>query len=459
MSEVEDGYDSDESWKPHDEDEDNGDSEISWDSDEEDNAAGVTSDNNSAFIGRGGYKEVRMAEYTNNANNDGFKYLDLQRLGASDNFADYVIISYDKKYDANRLLAEIELQEEFVPHLAPITFAVEISLDGSKYKTVYGFDDIKTELKKLYTFDANHRVGVAYRTYIEPVYSSSGSIDSEYKRLLDLQASLTAIRLELISQFPNHDHVLYAATELNLQSINELVSRFDEYYKVRRERDSIQNISFRVLMQRTDYDRNGRSIPVSFFLNYDTLNALLNALLDKGCVLDDLKIDNLCILNGHLGALDYDVKYVKKREYYKVEGPRRTTGKLFMTLMVCLVSNHLSDDTVIDIFNKMGIITQGAPNMLALDGICLVPEFQERILHYLVPEDVRRVIHQNKPDVRHKLLADFIADNYIIPLLTDPNPAPVKKTKGGKSTRKRKRKRKEKKTRRKRSLHNHNLAR
>lgn len=417
---------------------------------------GVTSDHTSAPIGSGGYKTVSGADYTSKANEDGFEFSKLP--GASQNPADYVIISY-KKYDAHRLLEEIELQEEFAPDLAPITFAVEIRLGVRKY-TVYGFDDIKTELKKLYIFDANHRVGVAYRTYIEPIYSSSVPIDIEYKRLLDLQKSLTTERLKLISQFPTQDAVSYAKTESELQSTNESLSRFVEYYKVRHERDSIQNIGFRVLMQRTDYhDQNGRTIPVSSIINYDRLNVLFNALLDKGCVHGDIKIDNLCILNGHLGALDYDVKYVKRREYYKKEGPRRTTGKQFMTLMVCLVSDHLSDDTQMDIFNKMGIITQGAPNMPALDGICLVPEFQERIIHYLVPDDVRQVIHQSKPNIRHELLADFIADDYIIPLIPDPNPAPTKKTKGGKSTRKRKRKPKYKKTHRKRSFHNHNLAR
>ena len=421
---------------------------------------GVTSDDTSAPIGSGGYKTVSGADYTSKANEDGFEFSKLP--GASQNPSDYVIISY-KKYDAHRLLEEIELQEEFaLDGLAPKTFAVEIRLGVRKY-TVYGFDDIKAELKKLYISEANHRVGVAYRTYIEPIYSSSLPIDIEYKRLLDLQKSLTTKRLELISQFPTQDAVSYAKTESELQSTNESLSRFVEYYKVRHERDSIQNIGFRVLMERTDYhDRNGRTIPVSSIINYDRLNVLFNALLDKGCVHGDIKIDNLCILNGHLGALDYDVKYVKRREYYKAEGPRRTIGKQFMTLMVCLVSDHLSDDTQMDIFNKMGIITQGAPNMPVLDGICLVPEFQERILHYLVPEDELKTIirkSQQGPQGRVELLADFIANRYIIPLIQDPNPAPTKKTKGGKSTRKRKRKPKYKKTHRKRSFHNHNLAR
>lgn len=422
---------------------------------------GVTSDHTSAPIGSGGYKTVSGADYTSKANEDGFEFLKLP--GAIQNPTKYVIISY-KNYDAHRLLEEIELQQEFAfDGLAPITFAVEIRLGVRKY-TVYGFDNIKTELKKLYISEANHRVEVAYRTYIEPVYSYSVPIDVEYKRLLDLKESLTTKHLELISQFPNQDAVLITETESKLQSTNELLSRFVEYYKVRHERDSIQNIGFRVLMQRTDYDdRNGRTIPVSSIINYDRLNILFNALLDKGCVHGDIKIDNLCILNGHLGALDYDVKYVKRREYYKAEGPRRTIGKQFMTLMVCLVSDHLSDDMQMDIFNNMGIITQGAPNEQALYEICLVPEFQSRIIHYLVPDDKRKEIRSSSQQDLHGrviLLADFIAEHYIIPLIPlIPDPAPTKKTKGGKSTGKRKRKPKYKKTRRKRSLHNHNLAR
>jgi hypothetical protein len=98
-------------------------------------------------------------------------------------------------------------------------------------------------------------------------------------------------------------------------------------------------------------------------------------------------------------------------------------------------------------------------NMDALRDICTVPEFQSRIMHYLVLDDnVFESIRRASVVMRPGLLANIIKSEYIIPLLTDPNPAPMKR-KGGKSTRKRKRKRKEKNTRRKRSLYNHNLAR
>ena len=440
--------------------------------------SGVQSDHTSAPIGSGGYKTVSGADYSSNANENGFVFSELP-AGASRNPPDYAIISYSKEYDANRLLAEIELQEKFAPHLAPITFAVEISFGGKKYKTVYGFDAIKTELEDLNLFDATERIRTTYESLIKPYYpGTSPDVGEKEKKELN---RLTAIKTDLEGQLVVLSTYDSSKDNLNqidsiqreLQTTNQLISNWKEYWRVRERRDTIETIGFRVLMQRIAYNKNnGQTIPVSRILDYDTLNALLNAILDKGYVLRDIKPDNLCLLVNdkgelNLGALDYDVKYVKQREYYKVEGDdRRTIGKMFMALMVCVVGIHrdpkFTNSTRVDILSKMGIIHDALRqdvNMDALRDICTVPEFQSRIMHYLVHDDkVFESIRKSREAVRPVLLADIIKSEYIIPLLTDPNPAPVKR-KGGKPTRKRKRKRKEKKTRRKRSLHNHNLAR
>jgi hypothetical protein len=443
--------------------------------------SGVQSDHTSAPIGSGGYKTVSGADYSSNAKENGFVFSELP-AGASQNPPDYAIISYSKEYDANRLLAEIELQEEFAPHLAPITFAVEISFGGKKYKTVYGFNAIKTELEDLNLFDANELVRTTYASLIEPYYPGTPPIvsDKEQREQL-ISKRLTAIKTDLEGQLAVLSTYDSSRDNLNqidsvqreLQTTNQLISNWKEYWRVRERRDIIETIGFRVLMQRTAYNKNnGQTIPVSRILDYDTLNALLNAILDKGYVLRDIKPENLCLLVNdeeelYLGALDYDVKYVKQREYYKVEGDdRRTIGKMFMALMVCVVGIHrdpkFTNSTRVDILSKMGIIHDARRqdvNMDALRDICTVPEFQSRIMHYLVHDDkVFESIRREKEDMRPVLLANIIESEYIIPLLTDPNPAPVKR-KGGKPTRKRKHKRKEKKTRRKRSLHNHNLAR
>jgi len=232
-------------------------------------------------------------------------------------------------------------------------------------------------------------------------------------------------------------------------------------------------------MQRTGYftvdDRplSGPStIPVSSILDYDSLNGLLDAILDKELVHLDLKYENLCVLKKssrrlnsrrlYLGALDYDLDYVKKRDYYAIKGhPGRTTGKQFMAMMVCLVSGHedLSDAKIGVILSKMGFITDDVKPVVdkgILEKICQVPEFKERIVHYLVRKEDR--IKVTTPEKT----ALYISEKYIEPLI-DPNPAPRKK--GGKSKSKskskskRKRKPKSKKTRRKRSLVYHNLTR
>jgi hypothetical protein len=108
----------------------------------------------------------------------------------------------------------------------------------------------------------------------------------------------------------------------------------------------------------------------------------------------------------------------------------------------------------------MGIITMDArggliPNITVLGNICADRDFEERIVHYLVPKPSRGRI------VTTRNLVDFIANNRIKPLITHPRITVSNKgkRKGGKSTMKRRPKPKSKKTRRKRSLVYHNLTR
>jgi hypothetical protein len=484
-------------WDPENEDdgdEEDDDSEGSMDSDDDEpEEKGVTADLNSAVIGEGGYKTVYLAEETYIAHIVGFKYLKLIELGGSDLFTDYVIVTFSPKYDAQRLLEELELQNEFaIDGLAPIVFALEIYIGGTKYTTVYGIDFIIAELKKLLDNleKANEKVGDAFRTYIQPKYGSIPSIDEIEKqiRLLDLRIShslnslnkhrLESRRLELVTAFPSIPPKDEMETiekgikmiEKDIERSKELRSGFKEFLEAVKVRDDIEHASFNVLMQRTDYftvDRRPLSgpstIPISAILNYKNLNALLYAILKKKLVLLDIKIENLCIINGHLGGLDYDLAYVKESEYYAHETHlEHITGKQFMAMMVCLVGSHreLSDYIRLDILQKMGIITMDArghliPNITVLGNICLDRDFEERIVHYLVPKKSRGRI------VTIRNVVDFIANHRIKPLITHPRTT-VRKTvkrKGGKSATNRRPKPKPKKTRKKRSLVYHNLTR
>jgi len=489
-----DEYDGD--WDPENEDdgdEEDDDLEGSMDSEVEDSAEGVIADLNSAVIGEGGYKTVYLAEQTSTAHIVGFKYLKLIELGGSDLFTDYVIVTFSPKYDAQRLLEELELQNEFaIDGLAPIVFALEIYIGGTKYTTVYGIDVIIAELEKLVVNleKANEEVRGAFRKYIQPKYGYIPSIDEIEKqiRLLDLRIShllnspnkhrLESSLLKLVTAFPSNQIEKMKQIENDIKMIEKDIERskklrsgFKEFLEAIKVRDDIEQASFNVLMQRTDYftvDRRPLSgpstIPISAILNYKNLNALLYAILKKKLVLLDIKIENLCIINGHLGGLDYDLAYVKEREYYADETHlRHTTGKQFMAMMVCLVGSHreLSNVTRVDILQKMGIITMDArggliPNITVLGNICDDRDFEERIVHYLVPKPIRGRIVATRRN-----LVDFIANHRIKPLITHPRITVSKegKRKGGKSTMKRKPKSKSKKTRRKRSLVHHNLAR
>ena len=162
--------------------------------------------------------------------------------------------------------------------------------------------------------------------------------------------------------------------------------------------------------------------------------------------------------------MDYDLEYVKESDYYADETrPEHTTGKQFMAMMVCLVDDHreLPDRVRLDILQKMGIITMDVtgkliPNITVLGNMCLVSEFEERIVHYLVPKRHRKQI------ITIRNLVEFIAKYHIMPLIPrqpTTTTANNKSKKGGKSAMNRRPKPKSKKTRRKRSLLNHNLTR
>jgi hypothetical protein len=497
---VEDDDDEDDGdWDPENEDdgdEEDEDLEGLMDSEVESDAEGVTADLKSAVIGKGGYKTVYLAEETSTAHIVGFKYSELRGLGGSDLFTDYVIVTFSPKYDAQRLLGELKLQDEFaIDGLAPIVFGLEIYMNGKKYTTVYGIEDIIAELEQLVVNleKANQEVRDTYSKYIQPIYRSIPSIGEleERIRLLDLRIShllnspnkrsLESLRLKLVTTFPSippKDEMETIEKEIkmiekDIERSKELRSGFKEFLEAVKVRDDIEHASFYVLMQRTGYftvdDRplSGPStIPVSSILDYDSLNGLLDAILDKKLVHLDLKYENLCVLKKssrrlnsrrlYLGALDYDLDYVKKRDYYAIKGhPGRTTGKQFMAMMVCLVSGHedLSDAKIGVILSKMGFITDDVKPVVdkgILEKICQVPEFKERIVHYLVHKEDRKTVISSLEVAHH------IEEKYIEPLI-DPNPAPRKK--GGKIKSKSKRKPKSKKTRRKRSLVHHNLTR
>jgi hypothetical protein len=455
---------------------------------------GVKAGKTSANIGNGGYKRVFAGDYTSNASSEnGFEFSEIKKIipEASAWPADYVIISYSDKYKADRLLKEIQLQYKFTPDFAPKIFAVQIISAGKIYKTVYGFPNIVEELEKLDLQAANELLRYTYANSIKPEYPNTPPNVAdvhdkiELTKLIDesaiISAKLAALtynavgkshpettmlsRWSRLTPSPEED---YAAkiknAEDELKKTGELISKWEKYWRVRHNRDRIEKMGFCVLMQRTDYNkRNGQTIPVSYLLDYDSLDKLLDAILNEGYVFLDIKPDNLTILNDQLGAIDYDCEYVIEDESYKdTDNRERTTGKQFMALMVCLVGfnrdPNFTYQTRFDILSKMGIIIlEDGIHILdeqVLTYICMVDKFRERILHYLVTDDEYKRIEREQPEARLELLVKIIKEVYINPIILGRN---KRKKKGGKS--KRKRKPKYKKTRRKRSLRNHNLAR
>jgi len=235
---------------------------------------------------------------------------------------------------------------------------------------------------------------------------------------------------------------------------------------------------FLIAMERVNYEMtDGFAKTPSEVINahHNKLIHLINAVLEQGVILSDIKLQNLFVkcseLDNHscqLGVIDLDKKFVADVTGWRflsiITGSiHKTLARQYMVLMVCYVglNNKLEASTRAKLLESVGlaVLSQTGEivtfNVNALDKMLEHDDLKKQIKHYL------GFNHDRTPDIAQGFNDEYIKGELSRALVRDSSKSASSTSDsfgGGKARRKhkktRKRKPKSKKTRRKRSLLN-----